>query len=344
MGNLLTHLHLERISIRYQKDIKMNLLKRMPLFGLTFSVLLLLFQLESSALQAQLQSTSQTGPDKASVKASQTKPKSSKVEQAIKNLANSFKAAFDEGDAEKVASFWTPEGECIEATGLRLLGRLEIQKAYTEYFKNNKDAKIQISIDSIRQIGENLAIEEGHTVISIPTLVPEFSQYAAIHMKKDGKWMMVSVTESGSIPSATQIKLKDIEWLIGTWTAEDEGIVLTTTYRWLPGKKFIEKTFSSQSGKTTQPLGRQIIGIDPLSNEIMSWTFNSDGGHAIGMWSSVNNGWAIESRGVTAGGIMASANNMITKLDNNGYSWQSVNRYANGVELPDALEVISKRK
>ncbi|HCO22228.1 MAG TPA: hypothetical protein DIT97_03850 [Gimesia maris] len=111
----------------------------------------------------------------------------------------------------------------------------------------------------------------------------------------------------------------------------------------MPGKKFIERTFVTTTGKKSQQIGVQIIGIDPLSGDIMSWTFNADGSHAIGIWMPVDGGWAIESRGVMANGMLTSANNIVTKIDDHGCRWQSVNRFVNGVEFPDALEVVSRR-
>ncbi|MCA9020829.1 MAG: SgcJ/EcaC family oxidoreductase, partial [Planctomycetaceae bacterium] len=301
------------------------------------------FMLDSSALQAQFQRTPLTASGEPEVAEPQAKPTQSGAEAAVKKVAEMFKQAFDTGNAEKIASFWAPEGEYIESGGRRLVGRPEIQKMYTEYFKNNKDAKIQISVDAVRKIGDSLAIEEGRTVVTVPEAPPAFSQYTATHVKQNGKWKMASVKETAISPSVSQINLKDLEWLIGTWTTEDEGVTLKTVYRWLPGKKFIERTFSASAGKKTQQMGVQIIGIDPLSGDIMSWTFNTDGSHAIGIWMPVEAGWAIESRGVMANGMLTSANNIVTKIDKNGCRWQSVNRFVNGVELPDALEVVSKR-
>ncbi|WP_417381935.1 YybH family protein [Gimesia sp.] len=321
----------------------MNLLQRLTRSGLTVTAFSLFFMWDSSPLQAQFQRTPLTTKAEAEGAESQEKSTKSGAEAAVKNVAEMFKKSFDSGNAEKVASFWAPEGEYIESSGMRLVGRPAIQKMYTDYFKNNKDAKIQISVDSVREIGENLAIEEGRTVVTVPQAPPAFSQYTATHVKQDGTWKMVSVKESASMPSIPQIHLKDLEWLIGTWTTEDEGVTLKTIYRWLPGKKFIERTFVVKSGKKSQQIGVQIIGIDPLSGDIMSWTFNADGSHAIGIWMPVDGGWAVESRGVMANGMLTSANNIVTKIDNNGCRWQSVNRFVNGVELPDALEVVSKR-
>ncbi|WP_339734780.1 SgcJ/EcaC family oxidoreductase [uncultured Gimesia sp.] len=323
----------------------MNLLLRQTCCGLTLPALLMLIVFDSSVGYAQFQRTPlnvQTAPPAPS--ATPAAPQTSGATQTIKKMAVAFKEAFDQGNAQKVASFWAPEGEFIDASGKRLVGRATIQSAYDTFFKQNKNAKIQISVDSVRQIGENLAIEEGRTIVSVPEAAPESSQYTATHMKRNGQWRMVSVKESGISASGSHSRLKDLEWLIGTWIAEERGITLTTDYRWLPGNKFMDRTFYSSSNGSKKVIGKQIIGVDPISGDIMSWTFNTDGSHALGIWAPVENGWAIESRGVTSNGMVTSANNIISKIDDNGSRWQSVHRTANGTPLPDALEVVSKRK
>lgn len=324
----------------------MNLLQQLVRSGPTLFILILLFVLCSSVLQAQSPKKPASGNSRnPTVKKQQDHALTSDAEQAIKKMEAAFQKAFEEGNAAKVASFWAPEGELIDSNGLRLAGRAEIQRAYTDYFTKNKGAKLQLSIDSVRQIGENLAIEEGRTIVTTPGAVPDYGHYTAIHMERDGKWQTVSVKEEFvKPPTVPQDKLMDLEWLIGTWAVENEGVTLMTVYHWMPGKKFIQRTFTSKSGSKTQAVGMQIIGVDPLSEDIMSWTFNADGGHAVGIWTPVPQGWAIESRGVTASGVLTSSNDILTKIDENGCRWQSVNRWANGVELPDALEVVSKRQ
>ena len=46
---------------------------------------------------------------------------------------------------------------------------------------------------------------------------------------------------------------------------------------------------------------------------------------------------------MTADGTETHAINMLTKLDDNAYSWQSVGRSAAGQALPDTGEIILKR-
>ncbi|WP_298861565.1 SgcJ/EcaC family oxidoreductase [uncultured Gimesia sp.] len=322
----------------------MNLPQRKTCFGLSVPVFVFYIVLSSAPVYSQFQRTPQASGVGTEATKSQPAPKTSQLLQSIQKIELAFKAAFDQGNAKQVASFWAPEGEYIEAGGMRFVGSQAIEKAYQKYFKETKNAKIEISVDSVRQIGDNLAIEEGRTLVTVPKVAPDMSQYTATYVKQNGKWSMLSVKEYRLAPSASQSGLKDLEWLLGNWVTELKGVTLTTDYHWLPGKKFIERTyFSSRNGKP-QVLGKQIIGVDPSSGDIMSWTFNTDGSHAVGIWAAVENGWLIESRGVTSDGMLTSAHNILSKIDKNGCRWQSVNRTANGIELPDALEVVSKRK
>ncbi len=323
----------------------MNLLRRKACLGLTLPVLFFLFLLDPSVVFAQFQRTPQAEGSEAASAKSQTRAQNSEAAQAIKALAVKFKKSFDEGNAQEIARFWAPEGEYIAANGMRMVGQPAIEKAYTKYFKEFKKAKVQISVDSVRQIGDHLAIEEGRAIVSAPETAPDLSRYTATYVKRDGKWMIVSMKEARLAPLGSHYAgLKDLEWLVGNWVAEGKGVQLQTAYHWLPGEKFIERTFYSVGKKNRQLIGKQIIGVDPISGDVMSWTFNTDGSHAVGIWTAVDNGWLIESRGVTSDGVVTSAHDLITKIDQNGCSWRSVNRTANGVELPDALEVVSKRK
>lgn len=335
---------LQRISALFRKEVRMNLPQRKTCFGLFVRVFLLFIVLSSAPVFAQFQRSPQSGGADSEATKSQPAPKISEVEQAVQKIAGAFKAAFDQGNAKQVASFWAPEGEYIEAGGMRLVGRQAIEKAYQKYFKETKNAKIQIIVDSVRQIGDNLAIEEGRSMVTVPKGAPDVSRYTSTYVKQNGKWSLLSVKEFSLTTSASQADLNDLEWLIGIWVSELHGVALTTTYRWFPGKKFMERTYFSSSKGKQQIIGKQIIGIDPTSGDIMSWTFNTDGSYAVGIWAIVENGWLIESRGVTSDGVLTSAHNILSKIDENGCRWQSVNRTANGIELPDALEVVSKRK
>ena len=84
---------------------------------------------------------------------------------AIKKNAEAFVAAFDKGDAKAVAAFWTPDGDYVEETGRHLKGRDEIEKAFTEFFSENKGLKVRIHTESLRFVTPDVAVEDGITSV-----------------------------------------------------------------------------------------------------------------------------------------------------------------------------------
>jgi hypothetical protein len=63
----------------------------------------------------------------------------------------------------------------------------------------------------------------------------------------------------------------------------------------------------------------------------------------MGTWMPHPNGWAIESVGLSAGGADTRAVNVLSKLDQNAYAWQSVGRSLAGEPLPNVDEIIFRR-
>src|SRR5262249_30301653 len=137
--------------------------------------------------------------------------------------------------------------------------------------------------------------------------------------------------------------LQDFQWLVGTWRAEEHGATMEAVCRWVAEKSFLERSYSVKRSDKVVSSGVQIIGWNPQTERIQSWTFPSDGGHAVGLWTPRENGWAVEMSGLLADGATTSAVNLFTRIDDNAFTWQSVERTASGVRLPDAEEVVLRR-
>jgi uncharacterized protein (TIGR02246 family) len=262
----------------------------------------------------------------------------------LRQSAQVFTDAFNRGDAKAVAALWTKDGEYIDETGNRFAGRDAIEKEYARFFAAQPKAKISVVVDSLRQVNENTAIEDGRAMVELgPASAGGYSQYTATHTKVDGKWRMSSVRDArvGS-PSAAH-ELSDLEWLVGTWSAEENGGKMEATCRWIADKHYLERTYSVSRGDKVVSSGVQVIGWNPQAQRIQSWVFTSDGGHAVGLWSPGKNGWVIETRGTLADGTPTQAVNVLTRIDDRAFSWQSVDRSAGGVSLVDTEEVLLKR-
>ena len=136
-------------------------------------------------------------------------------------------------------------------------------------------------------------------------------------------------------------QLKELEWTIGSWVDEDkeDNARIATECQWTKNQNFITRAFSVSIGDRIRTSGMQIIGWDPATKQIRSWVFDSDGGFGEGVWRHKGNRWYINQTGVLPDGGHSSAVNILTKINDNAYTWQSTNREVDGVMEPDIDEI-----
>ena len=286
----------------------------------------------------------QPKPSPSDAKSTQPQPAASGDAAAIRAAADAFVAAFNQGDAKGVAAHWTADGDYTDESGTKFSGREAIQQGYARFFAENPGHKMKLQIDSLKLLGDSAAIEDGRAALDpAPAGAPATSRYTAVHVKVDGKWLMSTVRDARIETPSSFRNVADLEWLIGTWTAEEHGAKTESVCRWVANKSFVERKYTITHADGSAASGVQLIGWNPQGGHVQSWNFSSDGGHAIGVWSPREGGWAAEIRGVTGDGTPTTAVNLLTKLDDNAYVWQSVNRSAGGQALPDTEEVVLKR-
>jgi uncharacterized protein (TIGR02246 family) len=263
---------------------------------------------------------------------------------AIRAASEEFVAAFNAGDAQAVAAHWTAKGELVNEAGQKFVGREAIAGEYEALIKAMPQAKMRIVIDSLKLLSDSAAIEEGRAMLDpAPAGAPAISKYLVVHVKENGKWRMSTVRDSRlELPSAYR-NVADLEWLIGNWTAEEHGAKTASVCRWIANKSFVERKYTTTHSDGTTTAGLQLIGWNPEGGHIQSWNFSADGGHAVGVWRPIDGGWQAELRGVTGDGLPTSATNVLRRLDDNAYVWQSTRRTLAGQSLPDTDEVVLKR-
>ncbi|WP_425614356.1 SgcJ/EcaC family oxidoreductase [Anatilimnocola sp. NA78] len=265
--------------------------------------------------------------------------------QAIRESGQAFSKAFAKADAKAIAALWTEEGEYVDDAGKVCAGRDAIEKEYAEFFQAHPGHKLSLVVDSLKLLSDSAAIEDGRALLDpAPPGAPMVSKYTAVHVKVDGKWLMSNVRDTHVETPSTYRQLQSLEWMIGSWAAEEHGVATEATCRWIANKSFIERTYKVTSGGQVKASGVQIIGWNPQTLAPQSWMFSSDGGHAVGQWSSQEASYVIETHGLTADGTPTSAVTLLTPLDEKAFSWKSISRSAAGNPLPDTDEIILKRK
>lgn len=290
-------------------------------------------------VEAQDRDTGKTGPAEA------MKNRNAPEEEAVRATAGAFEAAFNKGDAKALSALWTDDCEYVDENGRVYRGRPTIEKEYAAFFAANPGAQIETSISAVKIIGPSIAIEDGSTLIgnSRQRLLSR-GYYTATHVKVNGKWLIASVRENAVPRSSERMNLSDLDWLIGDWSAANEPKAVDLTFRRIGEKGFVALSYNVREKDNVVRSGMQIIGRDPGSGAVVSWSFDSDGGYGKGQWSAFKNGWIVESTGMMADGTPTASSDIVSKMGADSFSWQFVNRRVAGKSLGDSQPATVKRK
>jgi uncharacterized protein (TIGR02246 family) len=250
---------------------------------------------------------------------------------AVKKAGQTFLKAYLDRDAKSMAAHWTENGEYFAGDGTLIRGRAEIEKAYKEQFANKAPkTEAEIEVTSIRFPSKDSAIEEGYFKVRTAKEAATSSKYTVMHVREEGKWLMAVVREWPSEGTS----IRDLEWLIGSWEAKRDDNEVRTTYEWWGDKSFIRVDITiKQTGETRE--GFQMIGKDSSTGKIRSWTFDRDGGFGEATWSRDGKKWVQDSAGILDDGSVLSATNILTPIDNNAFTFQSVQRSVGGEDVAD---------
>jgi uncharacterized protein (TIGR02246 family) len=264
---------------------------------------------------------------------------------AIAKRAEAFVEAFHAGDAKAVAAFWAADGDYTDLSGRKLAGREAIEKSFTEFFAENRGAKLRIESDSLRFVTPDVAIEDGvSSVLPADGAPPSRAKYTVVHVKKEGQWLLGSVRESAYTPPGNYEHLRGLEGLIGSWAGEaDSGQTARVSFAWTENQNFITSTFETSFKNVAVGGGTQWIGWDPATKSVRSWSFQTNGGFGEGAWSREGKTWTLKISAILPDGKKASATEAVTLIDADTVSFRATNRVHDGKPLPDIKEMTLKR-
>lgn len=248
---------------------------------------------------------------------------------AIRKTMQSFAEAFQKSDAAAAAAFMTSGAELISVEGVAVRGREAIQQAYANHFAKTARPKIGLQVTSLEFPSRDTAMEEGLMTISKGGADESVTNhYNILYVREDGKWYLASVRES----AAEKSPLEELDWLIGTWAAKGKESEAQTTYDWFGNKSFIRAQFSIRE-KETAVTGMQLIGVDPETNTLRTWTFEVDGGFGEGTCTRDGNKWVFETTTSMTDRRVMTASNILIHVDKNTFTWQPVNLTIDGEEI-----------
>lgn len=265
------------------------------------------------------------------------------IAEAIK----SYEAAFNARDAETLAAHWSPEGVYTSRlSGEHIVGRDALQKEFTALFAEVKDTKLELLTETIDFVSPNVAVERGAATVIRPDAERITSGYNVVYVRRDGKWLIDRVSEEEEPPAAPSHyeELKDLEWMIGEWVDIAGGSIIATECQWTRNQNFITRTFTASVNDRIDITGMQFVGWDEAREQIRSWTFDSDGGVAEGVWKRNGKHWIVKITATLPDGKRASSTTILQPFDNDSFGWQKINRVVDGEILPNINEVVIVRE
>lgn len=256
-----------------------------------------------------------------------------------------YEAAYARRDVTALAGFFAEDAVFTAEDGRTSAGRTEIENAIREGLRANPGATLSISVHSVRAIAPEVVLENGLTSVTATSGEASAAKYAAVHVKKNGGWKISQLVESRLPEVPPRERLSELEWLIGRWAEDDpaNGVTVDSHYTWARGGNFLTRNVQVVRGGEVTLDGWQIIGWDPVEEQIHSWTFDTEGGFAEGFWTREGERWLVRETGVAPDGSRTSADNTLTKLGGDRLAWESNNRTLNGEPQPNISRIEASR-
>jgi uncharacterized protein (TIGR02246 family) len=251
---------------------------------------------------------------------------------AVRAAMQAFVKAFESRDAKAVAALWTAGGEFRNVDGVVVQGRDALEKGLTALFARTPEVTAEVRPEPVRFLANDAAIEEGTATVRRGRVEPAGpTRYRAVLVREGGRWLLAELRESpGPGPS-----INDLGWLVGEWkSVSGQGAEIRTTYAWVPNQKFLQGRFTIQE-KGLSLTGTQVIGVDPATGTLHSWTFEANGGVGEADWSRDGDHWVLDAAGTLTDGRPLTETNILRRVNDDTFTWQSIDRTLDDTALPD---------
>jgi uncharacterized protein (TIGR02246 family) len=272
-----------------------------------------------------------------SVVPSDDKPSAQNAEIAGKSLT-SLAAAFNARDSKALSELFTPTGEFIDGEGNAFQGRDAIAREFAALFEINPRNSIKLTADDIREISPGVLTVDGvASLAAAEGAAADQIEFVALVVKQsDGQWLLASIRSQGEDDDEPPHgRLKRLEWLIGEWVDESDESTMHTSSRWSGDGHFIVTEFAIHVAGRVVMTGTQRIGWDGSRNKFKSWVFDSEGGHAEGIWTELDDRWVVTATGVRPDGDAGSATHIYERKGPDAFLFTVTDRIIGNESQPD---------
>lgn len=256
----------------------------------------------------------------------------------LSKVAEAYVGAYNEKNLDAMLALYTEDAEMIdEIDEISASGPDEIRSIYERSFAKFPDRRIALEVLSVRQIAENVVVEEGVARFSgeIPNEEGDAINYSSVLVRNPKKgWLIASSRELSS--EAPPIEpLEGLYALEGDWVCQNEQMQTEFSIALAPsGRFFIGDALVTTPGEGTMETEVR-IGFDAATQQVRWWTFDEQGGFSEGIWQETDGAWLVRTSGVTADGESTQSIQEMRFDDRDTILWKSTRRFVDGEPLPD---------
>lgn len=257
------------------------------------------------------------------------------TKEVTKRVA-SYVDAFNRRDVSAAAEHWSENGEYIVADAANpIVGREAIGKALGKLLATDEQFQLTVENQRYRNVADDVVMEEGIARLVSETHGSEYARYLVVHVKQNGKWYRDSIRETvvRSWPSSAPDP-NELSALVGSWKRKSNGGTLTVQAVWKHDKRFIERSFQILGKDGQKITATEMIGWDPATRTIRSWSFDSQGGFEQAVWNRDGDSWLIKADAVLPGGITATEQRSLSLDSEGNLRIQTLEQQSSGRLMP----------
>jgi uncharacterized protein (TIGR02246 family) len=269
-------------------------------------------------------------------------------EQGLRAAAQRYREALDRGDGKALAALWTADGDIVDEQGTVLGGRTTVAATVPPAADAPRPA-FRITDTKLRFLTDAVALEDGTVEVSVPGLTrPLMGRFSATWVREADGWKIAALREDRLDAPAGGATLEDLDWMVGDWVILDDRVgkpaageqakpPIEMSVRWNANRTFLlrDVKISAPDGGDAAALHvTQRIGWDPLSRQLRSWVFSSDGGHGEATWSRDGDSWVARTTAVLPDGSQTSSLNIYTFDGKDRCAWRSLPTHVGGEHTP----------
>jgi uncharacterized protein (TIGR02246 family) len=297
-------------------------------------------------------------------------PSRQQDEAAIRDAIRRYQDALDRGDGAALAALWMPDGDIVDDQGAVLPGRDTVGLIKPPAGPTAGDApraKCVIKETKLRFLATDVAVEDGTVEITPPgEALPHQGRFSAVWVRHEGSWKLSGIRESRIDVPHDAPRLADLDWMVGDWTVVEQhpardadaapaaagAPTIDISVRWNATRTFLIRDMKISPPATAGGSGdaaavmqiTQRIGWDPLSRQIKSWVFGSDGGHGEATWTREGSTWIARTMNVLPDGTQTSSTNIYAYDGADRCTWRSLPTHVGGEHAPQiSMTMIRKQ-